>query len=410
MKLNRMRTNTTSAILALSFGLLSISTSAQIVIDEVDFPTEQTTFRSTYYWALNESSYGTPSEGAEQFWDFRNLTENGNADFPYYTTTDPFFDETFHFEASALALSSFFIRADFHSGLDDIGYFSYGMEQYDTTFSLTATTGGAMDELHFPDFKQYFDGVQNSMFFPLTYQDWWIDTVTRVTPFDITIAAFGLNATPGNHKRVFTYDNEVVGYGGLLMTDSSGADSDTMQVLLVKSWIQFVDSFFVGGQPAPAALLTGLGLTQGAVTNELEYYFYREGYGDILVEVEAASDVAGTTLLALRYNENGVKEQTVVDTTVASIAELDESEVSVFPNPVRAGASLKVGVSAEKADVASLQIAAADGREVYASAITAVNGPIEFALPNDLPAGVYVIQALNEDGTAMFSKRLVVVE
>lgn len=97
--------------------------------------------------------------------------------------------------------------------------------------------------------------------------------VTRTTPFEITVAAFGLNNTPGFHKRIAYNDRAVTGSGKLVMTHPVGQPSDSMDVLLVKATEVRIDSFFVGGAPAPTPLLQGLGLTQGQMATTYKSYY-----------------------------------------------------------------------------------------------------------------------------------------
>lgn len=397
-----------SKVLLVGLGLISVFAApvakAQITIDAVDFPTPTVPFRTTFFWGNDSTQYSSPAEGADLVWNYQGITGTLNADFTYFTTSDSFFSATHHYETGRTSLPGFTIDTDIHRGLDNIGYYEYGKQQHDTSYSIAAVTGGVNDALHFVDDKQYYEGDINFVLFPMVYGDYWIDTVSRTTPFEITVAGFGLNSTPGFHKRLFEIENEVVGYGKLLMTDSNGSVSDSMEVLLQKTIRNGVDSFYIGGQPAPAQLLAGLGVVQGAQLQKISYHFYRKGYGDVLLELEVTSDAPGSPLKAMFYNQNGILPAPTVGVT-----ELPASSFQLFPNPVQQGGTLILGLEAEPSNIAAVRIFSIDGKEVYSSAVSLSNdSTVQLNLPQHLIAGFYTVEVSTEDGNTLVTKPLVV--
>jgi hypothetical protein len=403
-----MKTTLLSFGLMLGLTAMSNSGHAQITINAADFPTEQVPFRTSYYFAGNISDFTTPTMGANQVWDFQNIEKTFLADFDYFTTNDPFFPESYHYEAGAAALSSFYIKTDYHYSLDQDGYFMYAKHQYDTTYSIAAATGSPGDNVHFPEHKQIYSVNEKIVALPLAFGDTWIDDLIRITPFEITVGAFGLNNTPGYHQRSWYKEAEVTGYGKLMMTDSAGNASDSMDVLQVTAVSAVIDSFFIGGQPAPAALLAGLGLTQGATFSDIKMYYYRKGYGDVLVELSLASEVAGTPISSLRFNENGAKEY--VAPTPEGIADFSNKSVNMFPNPAVAGSVLNLTSANADAHFSAVRMISMDGREVLSNTFQNMdNSAKQLTLPNNLAPGVYFVQVLSNENEVLVSKQLTII-
>lgn len=402
-----MKTSLRSIALCAVAALSAQALSAQITINASDFPTEQVPFRTSYYFAGNISDFTTPTMGANQVWDFQNIEKTFLADFDYFTTNDPFFSESYHYEAGAAGLASFYIKTDYHSGFDQDGYFTYGMQQYDTAYSIAAATGSPGDNVHFPDHKQIYSVYENVVVFPLAFGDTWTDDFSRITPFEITVGVFGLNNTPGFHQRSWDKEVEVTGHGKLIMTDSAGNQSDSMDVLQVTAISTVVDSFFIGGQPAPAALLAGLGLTQGATSSDIKMFYYRIGYGDVLLELSLTSEVAGSPISAIRFNENGIKEY--VAPSPEGIADLSNNSVNMFPNPAVAGGVLSL-TSTSDVNFSAVRMIGLDGRQVLATPFENLdNSSKQLTLPRNIAPGVYFIQMLSNDDEVMVSKQLTII-
>lgn len=399
-----MKLNVLKRPIALGLLLISTQAGAQIIIDQADYPVSQNQHRTTYSWGGNEASYATPTEGANQVWDYQGITENGMADFPWSAATAPYFTDGYHYEAGGVALGSFSILSDLYFGVDSYGYYRYGKEQYDTTFSLTSTTGGPNDNLHFLADQQIYGGYSNDVQFPMTYGSQWMDTSSRTTPFEITIAAYGLNNTPGYHKRIYTFNKDVTGYGKLIMTHASGSMSDSMDVLLLRNDYQTIDSFFVGGAPAPAALLSAMGLTQGEVKDFHHSFFYRIGYGDVLIEFDAATDVPGSSLTSFKYNEDGVVAST------SSIASTEFSDFEIYPNPAQSGESLAINFKQSAGEnVSEISLTNLDGRVVSMLQFDmnqSDKGNVE--IPSGLTNGYYFVQGNESDGTVLFREKILI--
>jgi hypothetical protein len=392
-------------ILPVAIAFTAFNTDAQITIDQSDFPASQGQHRTTFYNEMNEGNYATPSEGPNQIWDYQGLIQAGLANFDWSPSTDQFFSDGYHYEAGFVSLSGFTIKTDFYMGYDSFGYYRYGQEQYDTTFSIAAVTGGANDQVHFVSEKQLYNNVADDVIFPMTYGDQWTSDYFRTTPFEITVAGFGLSNTPGQHKRSIIIEHEVVGYGKLLMSHPTSSISDSMDVLLLKNDVTQIDSFFVGGMPAPPALLAGLNLTQGSVTNKHHTSFYRLGYGDLLMEFIADSPTPGSTPESMYFNENGILASTV------GLEENILSDILLYPNPAQAGQEVKINLSETVVDLSEVKVFSLSGKEVIGVDFTSISSQeITLNLPVKLKSGKYLVQGKSTNGTALFTETLVITQ
>lgn len=391
--------------LPVAIALTAFSAQAQITIDQTDFPVSQNQHRTAYSWVGNDQMYMTPTQGPNQIWDYQGLTENGPADFPWNQSVDAFFTEGYHYEAGLLALSAFFVRADFYMGYDSFGYFRYGKQQYDTTYSLATITGGPNDELHFLDDQQLNSDISDDVIFPMTYGDQWADTYSRTTPFEITVAAFGLSDTPGTHKRIYEMNREVVGYGKLVMSHPTTTVSDSMDVLLVTNNYITIDSFFVGGMPAPAPLLAGLGLTQGNITNNYQAFFYRKGFGDVLIEFDGTSAAPESTVNSMFYNETGALSSTV------GLEEYTISASAMYPNPAQAGTEVSIDFNQSSSEISKISLVSLSGQELDQLQFDSMNSEsIRLKIPASLNPGHYFIQGEDSEGTKHFLEKLIILD
>jgi|GEM_PF-2406063 len=401
-----MNLKTLPLVLSVACSIFASSATAQITIEKSDYPIDNAEgYRRSYARIENPSSFVTPSGGANMLWNYRGTTGSFLADFNYYTSSDPFFNGSFHYEAGRVELSVFGVPTDFHHRFDANGYTEFAKEQHDSTMSLTDITGKAGDNIHFTADKQLYNGEVDRIQFPIAYQQNWSDQSIRTTPFELTIQDYGINQVSGYHKAISSLENEVIGYGKLLMS-YKGANSDTMEVLLQKSVLIGIDSFFLGGAPAPESLLQALGLVQGSAVKIVTYSFYRKGWGDLLLEFRTDSETPGATPYGMNYSVYGIEYPLSVYNPKATNA-----SIRMFPNPSAAGSSLHMEWNESIQEAASYTIIDLQGK-VLATCMdqsTDANSA-EIRLPSQMPKGIYFVQAKNASGAVLFQKKLVISE
>ncbi|MGB0931369.1 MAG: T9SS type A sorting domain-containing protein [Chitinophagales bacterium] len=259
---------------------------AQVTLKKSNFPVQAGT---DVYYSKTNTSIATPSEGSNQLWDYSEIplgTQLSVQDED--ASNDPGFPNASIRFLGNLNFQGFEIPNYSYLSIDETGYKNVGNKVIDTSFPIGSITGGANDVLRFPPIARPYEGGTNDLIrFPANYKDQWSDTYIAYTDFELTVGAFGLNQTPGVDKQYLSYTREVVGYGELIIPLEDGTPSDPVEVLLLKVTSSRIDSFFVGGFPAPPALLGAFGTTQGAVTDfGVSYSFYAPDFPDRVLFID----------------------------------------------------------------------------------------------------------------------------
>lgn len=392
---------------ALALGVFSFGEiRSQTTIELSDFPTQGSSFRSTRNIVTNSTNYKTPSEGENKVWNYTGFESSGNLPPNMGVTSDNDFSLSHHYWRTYGVFQNFRIVSDFHYGLDQEGYFRYAKQQYDTTFSLQSLTGNPSDEINFPDAKIMFDGKANVVRFPLSYGASWSDTTILRTPYVLTAQAFGLNKVPGFHQLTMIYNREVVGEGKVVMDDDNGNPSVEMNALLVNSRLVHIDSFYLGGSPAPAQLLAAFGASQGARSEYLSYDFYREGYGDYLLHIEADFMEPDKDLYYMSFNNDAIVPNT------ASMPNLLTSDIQLYPNPMHNGQRLQLNSQLQDAKVARFVLLSVDGRKVVDQLIEFDHGieNNDMPIPSYLVPGIYTCQLYDAHAQLIYVNKLMVIE
>ncbi|MGH1338401.1 MAG: T9SS type A sorting domain-containing protein [Aureispira sp.] len=333
-----------------------------------------------------QTSATLPTHGAFQTWDYSSWTlDYISTSLHIDATTAPNFPRALHKVSENLVFANLPITSDAYYGLDANGWYPLGRSYQAANYSLTAVSGGANDSIHFLNDNQIYGGRTDLCPFPLTYQTQRSQSHTESIPFQVTIVAFGLNRTPGFRRRTVSRDLEVVGHGTLRMPTATGTASAPYNVLLVKINRTRVDSFFLGGAPAPAALLSALGLAQGATITDSFYNFYAPNYG---------ANILGMT------DNNGIGDilfyRTGALDVVLSLTNIQVQSSNCFPNPVQEQQTLTIETN-KTIGSAYLNIVDASGRVVFKKNLEAIQSKqYQWKLPSILEKGVYFYQLIDQ--------------
>lgn len=103
--------------------------------------------------------------------------------------------------------------------------------------------------------------------------------------------------SPGYEESITAYKNRVVASGQLKLKGYS----NTLPVLVLKNSTATKISYFINGAPAPAALLSYAGVTNGAITNSYSYSFYSPSIGFV---GGIYMDSTNTTVLGASFRRN----------------------------------------------------------------------------------------------------------
>ncbi len=225
---------------------------------------------------LDKTKISLPAEGANQTWDYRNAKSSAA---PY---TDSFKDVPANsgFNSATYILEGFpslgavsFASGQYFYEVSDAGWFSLGTKVLAQTLNLPnnvtlASTGNSF---------AYSPKVQLHKF-PMVYQSTYSSTSVVNEVYMLTAPALGLtSATPATRKLTSEINSVVTGWGKLYLPDAT----EPIEVLQVRVSEKSTNNYLLGTSPAPAQLLTGLGLTEGSSINPTYYSFYAKNKGKV---------------------------------------------------------------------------------------------------------------------------------
>ena len=166
-----------------------------------------------------------------------------------------------------------------------------GMETEAMAASLGAETGNVTDSINYLGELNVYDEPLVEYKFPINFNDTWNSEIVSSTQTEITINSLGIDHAPAYQLMYSSYVNEVSGYGTLLLPNPNDTGVISMEVLLMKMEETRVDSIFYNGQPAPAAFLNALNLTQANVTSLVSYQFISKDLNDAAFYLYYENDV-----------------------------------------------------------------------------------------------------------------------
>lgn len=233
--------------------------------------------------------------------------------------------------------------------------------------------------------------------FPLTLNTSWLNSYYYKIKATITFASLGYVDDTIERRRYINEDYIVIGYGNMrVRKHTSGSPwSDYFNVLQTRAnYIQVRDSFFINNVAATPAELSLLGLTQGQFNTYYRDHFYRTGEVVPLTDVHY-TDAGRNTVQDAAADRSLIHTQRLSPSSVNGI-ELNDN-FAIFPNPVKAGATLVVDLKDNMANGNwSYNIINVTGQQVATGTLNLNSGKANITLPNVI-AGIYYIQATNGD-------------
>lgn len=247
-------------------------------------------------------------------------------------------------------------------------------------------TGNNADSLVFPQQITPYVPVEIMVGFPATAGSRWGTTSKYSTAFNLTYTAAGLNNAPCQKRTTRITTDTVTGWGRVRLSTTAGTTSGYMDVLQTRRRLTVIDSFFMGGVPAPPTLLAGFGLSQGMTSRDYRVLFYRLGEIQPLVSAfYADSSYSGTPLVGTFQ----VHQQRLAAPTGIGAQPATDLGVRLFPNPVCAGGTLHIAVPAAVGR-AEYTLVDAGGRSA-SDGVLDEGGEEVITLPTSAPAGMYYL-------------------
>ena len=274
---------------------------APLVITKSDYNTNFKVGGAAYNtFQTSPTSVTIPTNGENQTWNFSTLVETAtstNGGVTFLTPVNTAYPTATFTSAGTLTravggATSPIVPATYFTEISDVGAYELGYSQDVVSAinvpSLGATINYAVQNLAHTGITKY-----PTVLFPAKFGNATTNTngIVLTTNFTVTAAALGLNKTPGQTKVTSSVTIDIIGSGTATLKGIGN-----VRVLVAKNIWSDITNYFLGGAPAPAALLTNLGITDGAVTTGSTYRFIAEGLGTVgFIYVNANGTITETS-------------------------------------------------------------------------------------------------------------------
>jgi hypothetical protein len=375
--------------------VFTLSCIAQVTISMGNFP-RQATFSDTVYNAANAPTLSVPTHGANQNWDYSSIMMYNMSVSQFSdASTDPNFTNAYSKQSLDLFVFGFPISGYRYERFSITDWGLMGVHTERARFTL-APSAAPTDSILFLENTDLYGGSTSSIVFPVTYQTTWSGTRHETTPFELSVASFGLVNASCEMQSSVTDSREVVGYGNLTIPDENGTPVTLSNVLLFSSTVTVTDSFFLMGAPAPAALLNAFGLTQGSVFVSTAYLFYMPDFGAPILRLAVSSN----NVLNVGIRPSAAKTSSVSTNDFGF-----EQNISAYPVPAKSGQSMTLSFEEPKKNL-SLRITDMLGRTIYQEQIAVANKIHSLILPETAP-GAYVLR-ISSNGQLLSQSKLLI--
>ncbi len=328
--------------------------------------------------------------GPNQQWDYRALQPMGA---PYTRTfsapvANPAYPLATLGRGYSVALGPLQIIGEQYNGFTSDGFVEFGSALDEQAFSLSSFTGTPTDSLAFPAQNLINTPPLILQELPSTAGSTQNQFRRLTTEFRITVGLFGLNRVPGRYVQRFTHIDSVIAWGTVRVPVAGQAGgSAPIPVLLRRSYVTQQDSFYLAGQPAPAALLGALGLMQGSSSRTVYDSFLRDSSPQAVAQVSYTN--AGRT-----QAEIFVSAEASLPLRAPTL--LTDAEAALWPNPAPAGQTVRIEVAGGLSQPTPATLHNALGRTVLTTALRP--GTTALPLPATLAPGTYLLTATLPDG------------
>lgn len=262
------------AILFICFCKTTLFVQAQITLHSGNVAQSQT-YNANMRFQPGSQSVNIPQLGSNRNWDYSSLKANFSRLETHRPATRSSFTGYSLYHSSSKFLGDIPLPSEYYYHLTGDGLFETGAYQAVQTLGI-ANFGGPSDSIVLPGANVIFTTPAAILKFPCTYRQSWTASHVYNTPFKLTVVSFTLSNVPALWvQRVYKTDS-VVGWGPLILPTTSGP-SNPVDVLLIKTSRYTVDSYYINGSPAPAALLSGLNVRQNHSNYSNTYTFHAAG-------------------------------------------------------------------------------------------------------------------------------------
>jgi hypothetical protein len=361
---------------------------AQITITQNNFPYIE---RAIYQNADSSTVPGLSTIGGS-FWDLGSIQKFGNIRGVTYTEVNnhPIFTAATEVSEAWQLFGPLPIAQQIYRQKSAAGYSSLGIGYQEQKIGLGFLSGNNPDTITFPTQTYTFSAPYQEFKFPLTVSTQWSAATFAHTDFILDLFLFGYKHSPCALNNYFTARHEVIAYG-TSRVPAKGAPGNTLPVLLIKSELTRVDSFYIDNQPADPFLLGALGVGQGDTMRTYQYRIVRENAGMQELAIIEFEDDTYSTIKNAEYS---------AEFDALSVGNINiVNGVTVYPNP-SAGNQFTITLP-EDMKSATFKIFDAGGKQAQATVYAQSNTNYVLTPTQQLAAGIYMLQVQTDTKTAI---------
>ncbi len=342
--------------------------------------------------------------GANKLWDFTGvLYENTTYYSEQPVGTNPSFPGATYNSGRQYTLGSNSFKFDTKrwSGVTAVGLERIGESMERQAISLDA--GGvpgtvATDSLIVKQQDVVYSASYPLIKFPATFNSSWTAKFDFEVEMELTYASSSYVNAPFRYKVTTEYSFRCPGWGKAVIVAKGDGTYHEDNVLLERIEGTTTDSFFVNGQPAPAALLTNLGLLQGKVTHSYWDELFRD------MEVNALVLYVYGSNAFVNPSSAEIHQLRVPNLRVKSVSA--DGKMLLYPNPVQAGGGLQVKLANATAGEYEYSLSSITGiTTVQGKGVAYGSETVQVVLPASLSHGIYWLTLKHKGeiiGTAPF--------
>jgi len=374
--------------------ILSYSVSAQITLSNSNV----TGITPGHVHAVMATSTGVtaPTTGANQTWDYSTL----KASSTYNRTFLPWaaFSATAVLDSQPVTESVTKNMPCIKQNVYDIdanGIFFAGANIPAQGYSIAALSGNQNDSTIWA--AQSYKIRQNYMKFPATMSSAWTSNTVHSLNFTITVTAFGVNKAPVKISKHEWVHDTVAGWGKVMVPSSHNGSIGYDALMVQRHYIEY-DSMYVGGGPAPAAMLNAFSTKQNdTLDNHYYEYFYRPGSGLQILIIDYGNDATYSKPKAVIYD---------ADNVASGIEEVqyDNEMFKIYPNPATSG-FVNFQLNKNAVQAWNMTVVNPLGQLVKSVKLES-NGDINSQIDmTGFKSGLYFVNVRDENGNAVASSK-----
>ena len=367
--------------------LFSITLWAQPNITVNNFPF----IERAIYQPVDSSTVAGFGTNVNTFWDFGSVQQKSAHRTVYYTqvSNHPVFTTATEKTEAIAFFGPLPIKQNIFRQKNNAGYYSLGIGYEKQKISLGFLSGTNTDSVTFPAQTHVFNLPYTEFTFPLTTNTQWAAASVARTNFTIDLALLGFNNTPCYFLNFFNASHQAISYGTCQVPAKAGL-SPIENVLLVKSEIIRVDSFYIDNVPANAFLLGSLGLNQGDTIRDYQYRFLRENSGAQELAIISFEDDSYTTVKSAEYS---------AEFDVLSVGDIILSHgYVVYPNPV-ANNTFNVYIEKPFTAIPVFTLTNMAGKTTPLTVQQSSNGQYQISTEDKTATGVYFLHIKTDTKT-----------